>query len=84
MRGMKTGESSGPPSATTFVRAWLAPSTVRRALAVAAVVGTVLIAINHGDLILRGGAPPVWKIVLTYFVPYAVSSWSSAATVADG
>jgi hypothetical protein len=54
--------------------------TILRALKVAAVVGTILTAINHGDVILQGGLPPVWKLLLTYFVPYAVSTYSAAAS----
>jgi len=43
--------------------------TVMRALKVAAFVGTALILINQGDLILSGMVPHVWKLVLTYLVP---------------
>ncbi len=57
-------------------------ATVRRALAVSLIVGTVLIAINQLDHILTGDMPPAWKILLTYFTPYAVSSYSTAAAAA--
>ncbi len=57
--------------------------TVKRAWKVALVVGTILIAINQGDLLLAGGLPPIWKIVLTYMVPYSVSSFSTAALLSD-
>ena len=66
-----------------FRRAWCAPKTYRRALRVSAIVGTILVTINQGDLILSGGFPPTWKILMTYFVPYAVSSWSSAAAMIE-
>ncbi len=65
---------------------WLAlamhPATVRRALLTAAVVGTLLVAINHGDAILRGevGRGRLARIALTVLVPYAVSTVSSAST----
>ena len=36
-----------------WVRQATSPSVVRRASAVAVVVGTVLVAINHGDALLR-------------------------------
>lgn len=62
-----------------FWRAARAPDTIRRALKVSAIVGTILIAINQGDLILAGGVPPIWKIILTYCVPYSVSTYSAAA-----
>ena len=62
---------------------WLALATagpvVRRALVFALVVGSVLVAINHGDALLRGelGAGRAWKIGLTVLVPYLVSTISS-------
>ena len=58
---------------------WFARDTVVRALKVSAIVGTALVAINQGDRILAGDSPPAWKVLLTYFVPYAVSSFSGAA-----
>ena len=55
------------------------PSVVRRALKYAVVVGTVLIAINHGNAILRGDLD--WgraaQMALTTMVPYCVSTLSS-------
>ncbi|MEM8917480.1 MAG: nitrate/nitrite transporter NrtS [Pseudomonadota bacterium] len=59
------------------------PVTVKRALKVGLVVGTILIGINQGDLIAAGQWPPVWKIALTYLVPYSVSSYSTAALLSD-
>ena len=52
---------------------------VRRALGFAVVVGSVLIAINHGDAILAGDVNSGrWlKMGLTALVPYAVSTLSS-------
>ena len=64
--------------APTFLSAWLTPTIQRRAVIVAAIVGTALLAINQGDLILAGDWPPHWKIGLTYLVPYLVSSASAA------
>ena len=54
---------------------------VRRALITALVVGTVLMAINQGDVILRGDlrAAHLLKIPLTYVVPYAVTTWGALA-----
>ena len=51
----------------------------RRALGFAVVVGSVLIAINHGDAILAGdvSAGRILKMGLTVLVPYAVSTLSS-------
>lgn len=52
--------------------------TPRKAALTALVVGTVLTGINHGDTILAGDYPPVFKVILTYCVPYCVTSWGAA------
>lgn len=58
---------------------------VRRALGFAAVVGALLVAINHGDALLRGEASGGrWlRIGLTVLVPYAVSTLSSVLALRD-
>ena len=52
-----------------------------RALKVAAVVGSVLFAINQLDVVLTGQVTPVVvaKVGLTYLVPFCVSSYSALA-----
>ncbi|MEM7569339.1 MAG: nitrate/nitrite transporter NrtS [Pseudomonadota bacterium] len=67
----------------TFWQALRAPVTVRRGLKVGLVVGTILTLINHGDTLLAGAVPPLWKLVLTYCVPYSVSSYSTAAFIRE-
>lgn len=62
-----------------FLSALTAHETRMRACLVSLVVGTVLVAINQGDTMLTGAWPTLWKIPLTYAVPYCVSSYSSAA-----
>lgn len=52
---------------------------VLRALKIAAVVGTILVAINHGDAIIAGGAVTWWKVILTFMVPYGVATYAAAA-----
>ena len=49
---------------------------------VSAVVGTILVAINYGDRILAGQvlSSDYPKMVLTYFVPYCVSTYSCIRT----
>lgn len=56
-----------------------APRVVRRALKYAVIVGTILILINHSDAILRGDLPParLFRMLLTFAVPYTVSTLSS-------
>lgn len=46
---------------------------------VAAIVGTALNAINQGPELLGGGWPNVWKMGLTYVVPFLVASYGSYA-----
>jgi hypothetical protein len=57
----------------------LAPSVVRRALGYAVGVGALLIAINHGDALIRGEwtRDRLLKMGLTVLVPYCVSTLSS-------
>lgn len=52
--------------------------TPHKAAVTALVVGTLLTAINHGDTILAGQSPPLLKILLTYCVPYCVTTWGAA------
>lgn len=63
----------------TFSQALWLPVTVKRALRVSAIVGSILIAINQGDHLLEADWPPIWKTLLTYMVPYSVSAYSTAA-----
>ena len=63
---------------------------VRRSLVVALIVGTILTAINQGNIILRGDFPAslYWKIPLTYVVPYCVATTGAILNarrpIADG
>lgn len=71
------------------MKSWLGVATSRpvvaRALKYAVVVGAILIAINHGDAILSGGVAGerIAKMVLTVFVPYAVSTASSVSAILE-
>lgn len=51
--------------------------TPKKAFYTALVVGTILTAINHGDEIMSGGSPQIWKVVLTYCIPYIVTTWGA-------
>ena len=50
-----------------------------RALYMALIVGTILTIINQGDVLIAGEVTPlvVAKILLTYAVPYSVSTFSA-------
>lgn len=50
---------------------------LRRSLGVSIVVGTILVAINQGDVILSGAEPVIWKVVLTYIVPFCVATYGA-------
>lgn len=67
-----------------FLSIWFRRSTVKRAVVVGLVVGTLLCLINQWQAIVLGVVPVDWlKVVLTYFVPYAVSSYSTAASLSS-
>ena len=53
--------------------------TPKRAFYTALVVGTILTLINHGDLIIAGQAPPLLKVLLTFCVPYCVTTWGAVS-----
>jgi len=53
--------------------------TPRRSVCVALVVGTILNLINQGDAIFAAATINWTKIMLTYLVPYAVSTYGAVA-----
>lgn len=50
---------------------------IKRSLGVTVIVGTILTAINQGDVILAGQMPVIWKTVLTYMVPFCVATYGA-------
>jgi hypothetical protein len=46
---------------------------------VAVIIGTVLNGINQGDTLVGGHPLVIWKLLLTYFAPFAVASYGSYA-----
>jgi len=58
--------------------------SVRRSLSVAVIIGTTLNGINQGDALLTGHPLVIWKLLLTYFVPFAVASYGSYAAYRSG
>ena len=52
---------------------------LRRSILTSAVVGTILVAINQGTVIVGGDGTweLAWKIPLTYCVPFLVASWGA-------
>ena len=51
--------------------------TPLKAFLTACVVGTILTIINHGDAIIHGDNPHPLKVVLTYTVPFCVTTWGA-------
>ena len=78
----------GNPRPTTFTE-WCSlvcrVSVVKRGLKFCVIVGVILIAINHGDVILRGQLQPInyIKMGLTVMVPYMVSVFSSVGAIIE-
>ena len=70
-----------------LMREWLQQATRRsivlRGLGYSAVVGTILVTINQGDILLSVDVTQrhVLKIGLTYTVPYLVSTLSSVGAI---
>jgi hypothetical protein len=50
---------------------------ISRALLTSLVVGSVLLLINHGDTVNAQEYPALWKVGLTYLVPFVVTIWGS-------
>lgn len=50
-----------------------------RSFIVAVAVGTILNLINQGDALVGAGSLNWWKIVLTYLVPYFVSTYGAVS-----
>ena len=67
----------GKKYSTRFFDLAFTDGTPKKAFLTACVVGTILAAINHGDTILSGEYPPIAKILLTYCVPFCVTTWGS-------
>ena len=57
---------------------------LRRALLTSLLVGTLLALINHGPTFAQGEfqVSAIWQIILTYVVPWGVSTWSAVDAIA--
>ncbi len=54
---------------------------VKRSLVVAPIVGTILNVINQGGALVGDEPIVIWRLVLTYFVPFAVACYGSYAAL---
>ena len=68
---------------TTFRALALSGPVLRQALKIALIVGTLLALINHGERIFSGSLTQenILQIILTYLVPYSVSTYSSVRAI---
>jgi len=55
--------------------------SLRRSCIVAVLIGTLLNGINQGAEMMAGDSPVVWKLLLTYVVPFCVASYGSYAAL---
>ena len=69
----------------SFLQLAMLPEVRKRALKVALVVGTILALINHADAAINGAfsVKNAVQILLTYFVPYAVATYSAVGAIRD-
>ena len=78
---MKESSSEGvfqqPLEKLNLIQLTFGDGTPKKALLSALVVGSILTGINHGDLILSGEYPAWPKVLLTYLVPYCVTTWGA-------
>lgn len=74
-------QTVGRPEAKCLACALRHPALMRRSAAAAAVVGSVLTLINQGDVLITGpwSAALLWKLPLTYAVPFIVATWGALA-----
>jgi hypothetical protein len=79
----QAGSAVRPQTLAEWCRFACQGSVVRRGLKFAVVVGTVLVAINHGDAIVSGQLTRnnYLKMALTVVVPYVVSVLSSVGAM---
>ena len=87
VRALLTGRGAEPPvrappaaAQDAFAATFTGPA-LRRSLLVAVLVGSILNAINQGDALLGAGDVVLWKLLLTFLVPFAVASYGSYAAL---
>lgn len=72
--------------ATKWLRLATRWSVLLRSLSTCLIVGTILVLINQGPALAAGtmGPPNLVQILLTYLVPFLVSTASTVAAISDG
>jgi hypothetical protein len=69
--------SIGNHCAQTPLQQCIAPQMLKKSIYVAVVVGTVLTIINHGDKMMAGLPLNMTQVLLTYLVPFLVSTYGA-------
>lgn len=64
-------------ASTSPLKMAFSPPVIRQSLIVAFVVGTVLCLINQGDKMIMQGEVDMLKLVMTYIVPFLVSTYGA-------
>lgn len=64
-----------------MLRTALKPGIVKRSLIIALIVGTILNLINQGDMLVGAGDVNLLKCLLTYMVPYCVSTYGAVTAL---
>jgi len=59
----------------------LRPGIVKRSLIIAVIVGTILNLISQGDVMVGAGDLNILKCLLTYMVPYCVSTYGAVTAL---
>ncbi len=74
------------PTIATWIALAKSPMIVKRALGYALVVGSLLIAINHGTCIINReySFTCLWQSALSLCVPFIVSTFSSVQALLGG
>ncbi|MDE2996298.1 MAG: nitrate/nitrite transporter NrtS [Bacteroidota bacterium] len=82
-----TSPQTAPSNAASSPKSWAVllrdKSIFQRGLRFAVIVGSILIAINHGDAILSGEVETkrYFQMALTVLLPYCVSVFSSISAI---
>jgi hypothetical protein len=74
METLENGKSS-----PGFVALATENGTLTRSIVTGIIVGTVLSAINQGDVLMAGEMPSLLKIALNYVVPYCVATYGAVS-----
>ena len=69
----------------SFMEIACCSAVVKRATTISLLVGVILATINHGDRLLTGDidGTVILKILLTFCVPYLVSTYSSVLAIRE-